>query len=266
MYHGVNGVALFLLYAVKKTNNSHIKDIFEKIYRYNLSLALRELEINEFKELSLFEGPSSFIYLHLTMHKVFHIPLDNYLIGKFENWLLICFEKDKNLDFLTGISGIVGFVISNKSYFSDHFISNIIDRYIHKVEETMNYDSQTETVYWNHIKEFDGQAGLSHGVGGYLFTLSGIFSYKKDEKILKMIIASYNYIKSMNLNSKDGFAYFDRKKDSLVTSGWTHGASGTIYSLLKAYSCVQKNYLPGIVEISLKLTTPFRFKLTTYSA
>lgn len=252
LYNGKTGIALFFLYLYKST---------KKIKYYRMSKKMLVAYFTKFKKskinLSDYDGPINpyfapldLLYLSYHFMKVTneHVFFDKiYLLIK---PILFSLKPAKSYDYLTGISGLLVFLLdiskerSEIEVICETLANQIIDAAIPVESDKHAWPSED-------FRSIPGEktlylGGFSHGATGIAYALSKFYAINKSKPahIKQAIYKALNYEKS--LFEVDKSRYADKRFGldlDLASVFWCHGSAGVLLGQLLITDYLNEDFL-----------------------
>jgi len=236
---GVSGLALFMYYYSRYTNEQKYKEIGMQALEKAVDMLNNGYNLPNFCN-----GISGFTWTCKHLEKNGFVDTKTIsFVEDLEPYLLSCFErefKNKNYDFLHGGLGIGFYFVENNESLSEKFVENLLNYLVNTAIPTIDGGLK-----WKSINSDDEsplyETGIAHGVAGiiaYIAILNkqypAFFSKKKE-----IVAGSINYILQQQF-SETGILYylFNKPKNETVTKhislGWCNADLGIFYALLMA--------------------------------
>ncbi|XQY92289.1 type 2 lanthipeptide synthetase LanM family protein [Metabacillus sp. HB246100] len=253
LYDGLSGVALFLLYLYKETNNIRYLDTAHAA----IQSAINPFAASSKGLVSTFFGEISVLYALLHFQKL--SPKEEYMnyINKVKKTLKQRIEDDKEFDLLSGSAGILHLLSNLYEYTSEPEYLDIIKAYGDHLIKNANH-LRSGTAWKNrHTQTYLG--GLSHGTSGIATALVRAGTVSGNQNYITLAKLAIEYDRS--LYNADKRAWLDLRNDKpQFPHQWTHGSTGIGISRLMIKQYVQDQSLDSEVQIAMDNIENFGFK------
>lgn len=253
LYDGLSGIALFLLYLYKETNNNRYLDTAHAA----MQSAIHPFAASSKGLVSTFFGEISVLYALLHFQRI--SPKDEYMyyIKKMKNTLNQRIEEDKEFDFLSGSAGILHLLSNLYEYTDEPEYIDIIKAYGNHLLK--NAATLPSGMAWKNRHTETYLGGLSHGTSGIATALvrAGVISGNQEY----ITHAKQAIEHDRSLYNADIRAWLDlRNSKPQYLHQWTHGSTGIGISRLMIKQHVQDKFLDSEVQIAMNNLGDFGFK------
>ncbi|MCM2139856.1 type 2 lanthipeptide synthetase LanM [Vagococcus fluvialis] len=206
LYEG-GGILMYYLILFKKTNNHKYLLYAEAMFTGLEKMGLLKQNLSE----SAFVGAGSHIYLSLNLYCV--TGKSKYLVFIKKTLVYLLSIEFKNIDYLTGVSGLLVLLKSISNKLS-------LDELIPLTKKAINFLDKN-------IVSFQPETGIAHGYSGLQLGYLAAADILKDnsyiDKANSLSLIEDNYFQ-LNENS-----WLDLRDNKSVHFGWCRGSSGISY-------------------------------------
>ncbi|WP_317949334.1 type 2 lanthipeptide synthetase LanM family protein, partial [Rossellomorea marisflavi] len=231
LYKGNSGIALYLAYLGKATNDDKYKEAAKQTIKSCVDL-IRSLDIHPDIQMDLgaFSGISGILY------SIFHIghilDVDEYreLAHSHSHYLVRNIESNNKFEVISGAAGALLVLLSmyeNTENRSER--ESLMEKATlvtnHIIKKAVHYKN---FVLWGSIEQNEGYTGYAHGTSGIASALARYNKYKRDPEIESVIKGALEYESSL-FSSENGNWKTNLNRKSRAVA-WCHGASGILLS------------------------------------
>jgi len=249
LYQGNSGIALTLMAMYKATNKEKYKVAAIECFNY----VIEYLDLIDIKDNSLgaFSGLYGALYSLCLAVESKVLPEEDrvvhLLIKKMEESESLLVDL-KELDIISGLSGILGALLTMKPLIIENYpqyeatVNRIINTaYIRLVDHAIYVDEQT--VKWN--ENFD--SGYAHGSAGIITQLMRLYLEDQDSRKLELIRKSLNYERKYLFNQEE---MKWKIRNNTHYFSWCNGIGGILLS--KVY-LLKSGYMDDKLEFEIHL-------------
>lgn len=267
LYKGNSGIALFLAYLAKITQDIKYKEAAMQTIKPSLDL-LNSLDEqpNLPIDLGAFTGISGIIY------SVFHIgnilEIDEYkeIAYSQSEYLVRNIKSNNKYELISGSAGALAALISMYENTSD---KNIKEQLMAKATTVAkhivnNVARYNNFVLWGSIEEKEAYTGFAHGSSGITAALARFYKYNKDSEIEEVIKGALEFESTLfSPKDRNWKMNIDRNAHAVA---WCHGAPGILLnrSILLKYGFDVNPTIIKDIEYALKTTMDVGFSASTY--
>ncbi|MFP9131269.1 type 2 lanthipeptide synthetase LanM family protein [Niallia sp. BSM11] len=267
LYKGNSGIALFLAYLAKTTQDNKYKEAAKQTIKPSLDL-LKSLDDQPDIPLDLgaFTGISGIIY------SVFHIgnilEIDEYkeLAYSQSEYLVRNIQLNNKFELISGSAGALGTLISMyENTCEDNKKEQLITRAKivakHIVKNVTRYNN---FLLWGSIEEKDAYTGFAHGSSGITAALARYYKYNRDPEIEEVIKSAIEFENSLFSTKENNWKMNIDKHAHAIA--WCHGAPGILLNraILLKHGFEVTPTISKDIEHALHSTMNLGFGAATY--
>lgn len=246
LYNGNAGVALFLLYLGKATNNK--KYIEMAVKATNIIICVIENGTLNYNELlGAFNGIGSYIYI---IGKLYKETNDKHYLKVLDKALDLIPEKineSEEADLVAGTCGMLATLIS---------VINEID----EVELQQKIKPILNQIYIKLEQAFDkhdsivSYSGFAHGVAGCIAYLYKLYMIEKDSKVYGLFKKMLDYERKVFFDNQRK-VWITKLGEEKYSKAWCHGFPGILLEKVILKSCgYSDDYLDAEIELAINKT------------
>lgn len=215
LYDG-GGILLFIAALYYVTKEKKYLEITKGLFNACISTKA----INGFKEIGVFVGKMSYVYIYYFLYKYVGFNQCRQLIED------VCSDIidtiDTNVKEYDIISGLAGIVICAANIFKDNICIDKIEKLLIKASQLL-YD-KCDTM----LKTDEVKTGFAHGLSGVALAMYKAYEYLGDERYFQMAIRCIN--KEDESYDKNADNWIDHRDNERRLSYWCYGAAGIALS------------------------------------
>ncbi|RDU24643.1 type 2 lanthipeptide synthetase LanM [Anaerosacchariphilus polymeriproducens] len=261
LYKGNCGIALYFMYLGKTLKEEkyiqYAKDTLNSVERM---INLNHVEDIETMGLGVFTGIYSYVFV---THKFIKLNVYNKAelkqvwnyIYKILEFTEVNISKQDRIDILSGISGIMGILISiydNLDKLYQDVVKNILIKIVNKLKQEAIQISEEE-ISWTD----NGDIGYAHGNAGIMSQLARCYDIIKDPEILIIIHKSLNYERNIRFN-KESNMWIIRENTHYYS--WCNGIAGLLLSkIILHQSSAKDEKLMGEIKLLINQLKKYGF-------
>ncbi len=248
IYRGNSGMAFFYYELFRKTGNKEYVEMAEKTVAPVLDHLLENNTPENYEGWGAFTGVASEIYLALYTYRnklasrITADVMENLLennISSLKNYV----EKEGQLDFLSGIAGIIGVYTTAYQLGFKGKNNSIYDFLVYLSEKLIE---RAKIIAPNKITWFEDNIGYAHGNAGVIAQMARLYNVTKSEKIKDCINSALRYEREEKFD-KDTKTWIFRKGAHYYS--WCNGIGGLI---LEKLILISLNWEDGELYTELK--------------